>query len=210
LDCPAAANPLRRLTRPAREAPCQLLVEDADEDAADDSSACFDVSSSLRRQRRVSSGCAGQQANTLVCISSLEPAESLAIVVDERALHVAAMGDLIRPLPGSGGSLLVQAGCAVQYVDEPLIRVVALALRRDAAEHPRGDRERESQEQQARGEPQPAAGYFLSPLWPLPPLLPLPPPWSAGGPPPLAFGGAAGAFGGAAGAFLACPGGVFC
>jgi hypothetical protein len=49
----------------------------------------------------------------------------------------------------------------------------------------------------------------LSPLCPLPPLWPLPRPCSAGGPPPLAFGGAAGALGGAASAFLACPGGVF-
>ena len=79
-----------------------------------------------------------------------------------------------------------------------LICVVALAILRDSAENPHGDRERESQEQKARGEPQPTVGYFLPPLWPSPPLLPLPPPCSVGGP-PLAFAGAAGAF-------LACPG----
>jgi hypothetical protein len=109
-------------------------------------------------------------------------------------------------------ALAVRGDCTVERTDEPVIRIVALATRRDAAEHPHGDGQWESQEQQTRGEPQPAAGYFLSPLCPLPPLLPLPPPCSPGGPPPLTFGGAgaAGAFGGAAGAFLAGPGGVFC
>jgi len=113
---------------------------------------------------------------------------------------------------GEFDAVAVPGNRFVELTDELLIRLVSLATRRDPAEHPHGDRERESQEKQTRGEPQPAAGYFLSPLCPLPPLLPLPPPCSAGGPPPLAFGGAgaAGACRGAAGAFLACPGGVFC
>jgi hypothetical protein len=92
----------------------------------------------------------------------------------------------------------VHRNTRVQLPDELLVGVVPLALGCESAERPDGDGERECQEQQARGEPQAAAGdapYFLPPL---------PLPASAGGPPPWAFGGAPRS---ALGAFFACPGG---
>jgi hypothetical protein len=47
----------------------------------------------------------------------------------------------------------VRGNGRVELTDEPLIRVVALALRRDCAKNPDSDRERESEKQQPRGEP---------------------------------------------------------
>jgi hypothetical protein len=138
-------------------------------------------------------------------VVSLDLPKNLVIAVQEGARYTWRLSELLDTRLSLFDAVGVRGNSTVQLTDQPLIRVVALALRRDSAERPYGDGEREGQEQQARGEPQPAAGYFLFPLWPLPPLWP--PPWSAGGPPPLAFVGAAGAAVGAAGAFLACPGG---
>ena len=81
-------------------------------------------------------------------------------------------------------------------MNELLVSVVPLALRRQSSERPDGDREWESQEQKTHGEPESAAGdapYFLPPLFPFPPAL--------------AFGDVVGAGCGAVGVFFACPGG---
>ena len=141
-------------------------------------------------------------------VLSLEPSESSTVAASKGIRHLRRPCEPHGPRLSIGlpDELGVGGDSAVQLMEELLIRDVALALRRDSAEHPHGDGQWECQEQQARGEPQPTVGYFVLPLWPSPPwlplvpLLPFPPPWSAGGPPPLAFGGAAGAF-------LACPGG---
>jgi hypothetical protein len=88
----------------------------------------------------------------------------------------------------------VHRSTGVQVPDQLLVGVVPLALGRQSAKRPDGDRERERQEQETRGEPQTAAGdasYFLPPLWPFPP--------------PFTFAGIVGADDGAVGVFFPCP-----
>ena len=91
----------------------------------------------------------------------------------------------------------IHRGTGVQVPDELLVGVAPLALGRQSAERPDGDRQRESQEQETGGEPEAAAcdaPYFLPPFF----SFPL----------PFDFGRAAGgAGGGTVGAFFACPGG---
>ena len=113
-------------------------------------------------------------------MTPLELSKSRAVAALERVRDPWIACKLLDRCLGGFDSLAVRGNSRVELTDEPRIGVVPLALRRESAEHPHGDRERESQEQQARGEPQPSVGYFLSPLWQLPPLFPLPPPCSAG------------------------------
>jgi len=100
-------------------------------------------------------------------VASLEPSKSPAVAAHEGVRYSRRSCEP----PGSRlfglDSVAVRRDGPVELADEVLIRVVALALRRDSAENPDGHRERESQEQQSGGEPQPAtgiAGYFLPPL----------------------------------------------
>jgi hypothetical protein len=133
-------------------------------------------------------------------MASLELSKSADVAAHEGARYFRRCCEPLGSRLFGVNSVAIRSDGLVEHADELLIRVVALASRRDSAEHPDGHRERESQEQQPGGEPQPATGiarYFL------PPLCPLPPPWSVGG--VAAFGGGAGwAFG----AFLAWPGGA--
>jgi hypothetical protein len=91
-------------------------------------------------------------------------------------------------------ALHVHRSTRVQVPDERLVSVVPLPPGCEPAKGPDGDRDRESQEQKTRGEPQTAAGdapYFLPPLYPFPP--------------PCTFGGVVGEGAGALGACFACP-----
>src|SRR5262249_29374152 len=133
----------------------------------------------------------------------LEPSNGVTVAVQECSRYPSRVCCVQSACLRLVDAVRVRGDRRIEVTDELLICVAARAILREAAEHPHGDRKWESQQQQARAEPQPTVGYFLLPLWPSPPwlpLLPFPPPWSAGGPPPLSFGGAAGAF-------LACPGG---
>ena len=127
-------------------------------------------------------------------VRSLDFPERTLVTLSERESDRSGSAEFLGGVSRRAQALDVHRSTRVQVPDQRLVGVVPLAPGCESAERPDGDRERERQKQETRGEPQTAAGdapYCLPPLCPFPP--------------PCTVGGVVGVGTGAVGACFVCP-----